>query len=71
MPKQRPRGVGLKRSGGRLKQDLDKDFLTIYAYIHVHSHTSEKLSQWIFGLVLRYRYSCLSVFSISILILLH
>ena len=26
MPKQRPRGVGLKRSGGRLKQDLDKDF---------------------------------------------
>jgi len=29
-----PRGVVLKRSGGRLKQDLDKDFKTIYAYIH-------------------------------------
>jgi len=31
-----------KELGVRLKQDLDKDLLTIYAYIHVHSYTSKK-----------------------------
>ena len=48
---------------------LDKDFKTIQAYIHVHSCTSEKLPQRIFGLVLRYSYSCVTVCSRSILIL--
>jgi len=50
-----------KEVGGRLKQDLDKDFKTILAYIHVHSYTSEKLPQQIFGLVLRYSLSATRV----------
>jgi len=63
-----------ERSGGtpatRLRQRFLKQFRpTLYTYTHTRQ---EKLPQQrIFGLVLRYRYSCLSVCSRSIFILLY
>jgi len=69
----RSRAVVLKKEvGGRLKQDLDKDFsnnlgLHTRTLIHVGKIATPRM----FGLVLRYSYSCLSVCSRSILILLY
>ena len=60
-----------KRSAGRLKQDLDKDFLTILAYIHVHSYTSKNCHSGSLVLSCDTATRVLSVCSRSILILLY
>jgi len=38
------RAVVLKRSGGRLKQDLDKDFFKQFRPTHTYAHTRQKNS---------------------------